>query len=94
MERSWEAKMLSAAEARALADSAEVLITRIGKCIKDCAKEGSTMFSYSAYNASEAAVDKVVAALKGAGYSVTVNEKRETGCVDAPGIETVLTIAW
>ena len=94
MERSKEAKVLTAAEARALADGAEVLIARIGKCIKDCAKEGTTKFSYSAYNASEAAVGKAVMALRGAGYSVTVSNEREAGRAGMQDIETVLTIAW
>jgi len=82
-------KGLTAVEARALADKAEVLLGRIYKGIKEQARESMTTLNYYLSDASAIAVETVVNTLKIEGYQVEAVTNKTDDVV-----ETVIKIAW
>ena len=86
-----ENNFLTAEEARAIADSSQLVKKRIYKLIKEAANEGSVAVQYTIENASGALVQAIAKDLRSRGYKVDITHDDDDGGFRC---DTGIQISW
>jgi len=96
--------VVSAAEARDIANDAGFLLKRMYKLIKECAKEGQTAFDYGFSHPSTKMINTLVETLRLNGYTVRIripDDNMGSGYAEVKSLDETkaqefieLTITW